>query len=99
MWTRCSWARCYRPGLGQSPARQAAIKAGLPPSIGATTVNKVCGSGMKTTMLGAQAIRSLDADCIVAGGMENMYQAPYAMPGARQGYRLNDQQVAGLGGA
>lgn len=83
-------------GAGQSPARQAAIGSGLPPSIGATTVNKVCGSGMKAVTLGAQAIRSLDADCIVAGGMENMYQAPYAMPGARQGYRLNDQQVKDL---
>jgi acetyl-CoA C-acetyltransferase len=80
-------------GIGQNPARQASIRGGLPASIGATTVNKVCGSGIKAVMMAAQAIRSQDADCVVAGGMENMYLAPYAMPGARQGYRLNNQIV------
>jgi acetyl-CoA C-acetyltransferase len=75
-------------GLGQAPARQAAVKAGLPPTVGATTVNKLCGSGLKTVMLAAQAIRCGDADIIVAGGMENMTRGPYLLPQARQGYRL-----------
>jgi acetyl-CoA C-acetyltransferase len=83
-------------GAGQAPARQAALKGGLPTSISATTVNKVCGSGMKAVMLASQAIKSQDADCLVAGGMENMYLAPYALPGARQGFRLNDQTVVDL---
>jgi acetyl-CoA C-acetyltransferase len=83
-------------GVGQAPARQAALSGGLPATVGATTINKVCGSGMKAVMLASQAIRAHDADVIVAGGMENMYLAPYAMPGARQGYRLNDQQVIDL---
>jgi acetyl-CoA C-acetyltransferase len=80
-------------GIGQAPARQAAIKAGLPASVGATTVNKICGSGMKTVMLGAQAIIAGDADIIVAGGMENMTQGPYLLPQARQGYRLGNGTV------
>lgn len=75
-------------GLGQAPARQASIYAGLPESVGATTVHKVCGSGLKTVMLASQMIRSGDADIIVAGGMENMSQAPYLLPGARDGQRL-----------
>ena len=70
-------------GLGQNPARQAAIKAGLPDTIAAFTVNKVCGSGLKAAMLAAQAIRAGDADLIVAGGMESMSQAPYLLFGAR----------------
>jgi acetyl-CoA C-acetyltransferase len=77
-------------GLGQAPARQAAIKAGLPPSVGATTINKICGSGLKAVMLAAQAIVAGDADVIVAGGMENMTLAPYLLPQARQGYRLGN---------
>ena len=77
-------------GIGQAPARQAAIKAGLPPSVGATTVNKICGSGMKAAMLGAQAIKAEEADIIVAGGMENMTLGPYLLPQARQGYRLGN---------
>jgi len=77
-------------GLGQAPARQAAIRAGLPPMIGATTVNKVCGSGLKAVMLGAAMIRAGDADVIVAGGMESMTNVPYLLHQARKGYRMGD---------
>src|SRR6266536_4108724 len=80
-------------GLGQNPARQAALKAGLPDSIAAYTVNKVCGSGLKAVMLAAQAIRAGDADLVVAGGMENMSRAPYLLFGARNGWKFGDQQV------
>lgn len=80
-------------GVGQNPARQAAIHAGLPPSIGAFTVNKVCGSGLKAVMLAAQAIRAGDADVIVAGGMESMSNAPYLLRGARAGYRLGHGEL------
>ena len=75
-------------GLGQAPARQAALFAGLPNSVPATTLNKMCGSGLKAAMLGAQAIVAGDADIIVAGGMENMSAAPYLLDRARAGYRL-----------
>ena len=75
-------------GVGQNPARQAALGAGLPDSIGAVTINKVCGSGLKAVMLAAQAIRAGDAECIVAGGMECMSRAPYLLPEAREGVRL-----------
>jgi acetyl-CoA C-acetyltransferase len=77
-------------GLGQNPARQASIKAGLPPSVGATTVNKVCGSGLKAVMLAAQAIRLGESQVVVAGGMENMSRAPYLLLKARQGYRMGN---------
>jgi acetyl-CoA C-acetyltransferase len=80
-------------GLGQNPARQAMIKAGLPMSGGAITVNKVCGSGLKAAMLAAQAIMVGDADVIVAGGMENMSRAPYYLENARTGYRLWDGKL------
>ena len=80
-------------GVGQAPARQAALKAGLPEGVGATTINKVCGSGLKAVMMGSAAIRAGDADLIVAGGMENMNLGPYLLPGARSGYRLGDQKV------
>lgn len=80
-------------GLGQNVARQAAIGAGLPNSIGATTVNKVCGSGLKSVMLAAQAIQSGDAGLIVAGGTENMSLAPYLLPKARGGYRMGDGTI------
>jgi acetyl-CoA C-acetyltransferase len=80
-------------GLGQNPARQAAIKAGLEDRIPAMTINKVCGSGLKSVMLAAQAIRAGDADVLVAGGMESMSNAPYLMPGVRSGYRMGDQKV------
>jgi len=77
-------------GLGQSVARQAAIKAGIPASVPATTVNKVCGSGMKTITMAATAIRAGEADIIVAGGTENMSATAYALPGARWGLRMGD---------
>ncbi|MCH7903836.1 MAG: acetyl-CoA C-acetyltransferase [Armatimonadetes bacterium] len=77
-------------GQGQAPARQASIGAGIPSSVPCTTVNKVCGSGMKTIMLAAQAIKLGDARIMVAGGMESMTNAPYILDKARQGYRLGD---------
>ncbi len=80
-------------GIGQNPARQAALKAGLPDTIAAFTVNKVCGSGLKAVMLAAQAIRAGDADLIVAGGMESMSRAPYLLYGARAGWKYGDQTV------
>jgi acetyl-CoA C-acetyltransferase len=80
-------------GLGQNPARQAMIHAGLSVSIGATTVNKVCGSGLKTVMMAAQAIKAGDAELIVAGGMENMNRGPYLLRNARSGYRLGDGKL------
>jgi acetyl-CoA C-acetyltransferase len=80
-------------GLGQNPARQAMIKAGLPMEGGAITVNKVCGSGLKAVMLAAQAIIAGDAEVIVAGGMENMSRAPYYLENARTGYRLWDGKL------
>lgn len=75
-------------GLGQNPARQAAIAAGIPVTVGSMTINKVCGSGLKAVALAAQAIRAGDADVIVAGGQESMTNAPYLLPGARDGLRL-----------
>ena len=80
-------------GLGQNPARQAMIKAGLPMSGGAITVNKVCGSGLKAVMLAAQVIMAGDAEVIVAGGMENMSRVPYYLENARTGYRLWDGKL------
>jgi acetyl-CoA C-acetyltransferase len=75
-------------GLGQAPARQAAIRAGLPPTVAALTVNKVCGSGLKAVMLAAQGIAAGDSDVVVAGGMESMSNCPYLLPTAREGMRL-----------
>jgi acetyl-CoA C-acetyltransferase len=80
-------------GLGQNPARQSALKAGLPDTIAAYTVNKVCGSGLKAAMLAAQAIRAGDAEVVVAGGMESMSRAPYLLFGARAGWKFGDQKV------
>ena len=80
-------------GSGQNPARQAAISADLSEETPTLTINKVCGSGMKALHLAAQAINNGDADIIIAGGQENMSQAPYLLPKARDGYRLGDQQV------
>ncbi|ETT81236.1 acetyl-CoA C-acetyltransferase [Viridibacillus sp. FSL R5-0477] len=80
-------------GLGQNPARQAAIFAGLPKEVPALTINKVCGSGLKAVHLATQAIIAGDADIIVAGGMENMSQAPYLLNNARDGFRMGDQKV------
>ena len=80
-------------GVGQAPARQASLRAGLPDCVGATTINKVCGSGIKAMMLGAAMLRAGDARVIVAGGMESMNGAPYLLPKARFGYRLGPGQV------
>jgi acetyl-CoA C-acetyltransferase len=77
-------------GAGQAPARQAALRAGLPDGTSATTINRVCGSGLKAIMLAAAEIRAGDAEVAVAGGMESMNQAPYLLPNARFGYRLGD---------
>jgi len=85
---------CVVPaGQGQAPARQAAIHGGIPADVGAVTLNKVCGSGMKTVMLAAAMIRAGDAEIVVAGGMENMSLGPYLLPKARSGYRLGHGQV------
>jgi acetyl-CoA C-acetyltransferase len=80
-------------GLGQAPARQAAIGAGLPPEVAALTINKVCGSGLKAVMLAAQGIATGDADVVVAGGMESMSNAPYLLTRAREGLRLGHGEV------
>lgn len=80
-------------GMGMAPARQAAIAAGLPDSVGATLINKVCGSALKAVTIGVQAIRSGDAEIIVAGGMESMSRAPYLLDKARTGYRLGHGQL------
>lgn len=80
-------------GLGQNPARQAGIFAGLPDSVGATTINKVCGSGLKTVMLASQAIRANDGDLFVAGGMENMSRVPYLVPGRTGELRYGHAQL------
>jgi acetyl-CoA C-acetyltransferase len=80
-------------GTGQAPARQAALKAGLPPTISAVTVNKVCGSGLKAVMLASQAIKAGDAQVIIAGGQESMSNAPYYVYGMRSGVKLTDQKM------
>ena len=80
-------------GLGQNPARQASIEAGLPNETSALTINKVCGSGLKAVHLAAQAIVAGDAEIVVAGGFENMSQAPYLMQNVRDGYRMGDQKL------
>jgi len=79
--------------VGQNPARQAALKAGLPDTVGALTVNKVCGSGLKSVVLAAQAVRLGDAAVVLAGGMESMSHAPYLLRGAREGYRLGHNEM------
>jgi acetyl-CoA C-acetyltransferase len=85
---------CVLPaGQGQAPARQAAIAAGVPPSVGAVTVNKVCGSGLKSVVFARNAIASGEHDVVIAGGMESMTNAPYLLPKAREGYRLGHAQV------
>lgn len=80
-------------GLGQAPARQASLAAGLPVSVPTTTINKVCGSGMKTVHMGADLIQSESATIVLAGGMESMSNAPYLLPKARGGYRMGHQEV------
>ncbi|RPH34973.1 acetyl-CoA acetyltransferase, partial [bacterium] len=80
-------------GVGQAPARQAAIFAGLPTSVECMTVNKVCGSGLKSVMLAAQAVALGDAEVVVAGGMESMSNAPYLLERAREGYRMGNAEL------
>lgn len=83
-------------GMGQAPARQAAMKAGLPPEVSALTVNMVCGSGLRAVALAAQAVMLGDAEVVVAGGMESMSNIPYALPTARDGMRMGNQSVVDL---
>src|SRR5690349_12215719 len=80
-------------GVGQNPARQAAMRAGLPEMVPAMTINKVCGSGLKAAMLGAQSIANGDADIVVAGGQENMSAAPHVLNGSREGFRMGDAKM------
>ena len=89
----CIMGNVVSAGLGQNPARQAAIFGGLPPKVGAMTVNKVCGSGLKAVALAAQAIETGNSSIVVAGGMESMTNAPYLLPQARKGYRLGNAQI------
>src|SRR5947209_7643678 len=89
----CIMGLVVAAGLGQNPARQAALNGGLPPSVGAMTINKVCGSGLKSVALAAQAIQTGNAEIVVAGGMESMTNAPYLLPQARKGYRLGNSQI------
>src|SRR5678810_823494 len=77
-------------GLGQNPARQAALNGGLPSTVSAVTINKVCGSGLKAVMMAAQGVKLGDVEMVVAGGMESMSNAPYLIPKAREGYRLGN---------
>jgi len=80
-------------GAGQNPARQTVIKAGLPQSVPAMTINKVCGSGLKAVMLAAQALKCGDAEIVIAGGQENMSAAPHVLPGSRDGFRMGDAKL------
>src|SRR5207245_8682011 len=89
----CIMGNVIYAGLGQNPARQAAIYGGLPPEVSAMTVNKVCGSGLKAVGLAAQAVQTGNSAIVVAGGMESMTNAPYLLPQARKGYRLGNAQI------
>jgi acetyl-CoA C-acetyltransferase len=89
----CIMGNVLSAGLGQAPARQAALLGGLPDTIAALTINKMCGSGLKAVMLADQAIRAGDAQLVVAGGMESMSRAPFLLGGARAGWKFGDQQV------
>src|SRR6266496_2781858 len=89
----CIMGNVVSAGLGQNPARQAAIFGGLAPEVSAMTVNKVCGSGLKAVGLAAQAIQTANSSLVVAGGMESMTNAPYLLPQARKGLRLGDAQI------
>src|SRR5919108_3899213 len=89
----CIMGNVVSAGLGQNPARQAALNAGIPPEVGAMTINKVCGSGLKAVALAAQAVQTGNSDIVVAGGMESMTNAPYLLPQARKGYRLGNAQI------
>ena len=92
----CILGNVVSAGLGQAPARQAALAAGLPHTVGALTINKVCGSGLKAVMLAAQAVRLGDAAVVVAGGMESMSNVPYALPRLREGLRMGNGDVQDL---
>ena len=85
----CIMGNVVSAGLGQNPARQAALLGGIPPHVGAMTINKVCGSGLKAVALAAQAIQTGNSNIVVAGGMESMTNAPYLLPQARKGYRYS----------
>ena len=89
----CIMGNVVSAGIGQNPARQAALFGGLAPEVGAMTINKVCGSGLKAVALAAQAIQTGESSLVVAGGMESMSNAPYLLPQARKGYRLGNAQV------
>ena len=89
----CIMGNVVSAGLGQNPARQAAILGGLPPEVGAMTINKVCGSGLKAVALAAQAVQTGNSTIVVAGGMESMTNAPYLLPQARKGYRLGNATI------
>src|SRR6266550_8274490 len=89
----CIMGNVISAGLGQNPARQAAILGGLPPEVGAMTINKVCGSGLKAVALAAQAVQTGNSTIVVAGGMESMTNAPYLLPQARKGYRLGNSTI------
>jgi acetyl-CoA C-acetyltransferase len=89
----CIMGNVLSAGLGQNPARQAAIHGGLSPATGAMTINKVCGSGLKAVALAAQALQTENSSIVVAGGMESMTNAPYLLPQARKGYRLGNAQI------
>jgi acetyl-CoA C-acetyltransferase len=89
----CIMGNVITAGLGQNPARQAAIFGGLSPATGAMTINKVCGSGLKSVALAAQAIQTGNSSVVVAGGMESMTNAPYLLPQARKGYRLGNAEI------
>jgi acetyl-CoA C-acetyltransferase len=86
----CIMGNVVSAGLGQNPARQAALNGGLSPSVGAMTINKVCGSGLKAVALAAQAIQTGNSEIVVAGGMESMTNAPYLLPNARSGFRMGN---------
>src|SRR5690349_18232274 len=89
----CIMGNVISAGLGQNPARQAAIYGGLAPEVGAMTINKVCGSGLKAVGLAAQAIQTGNSTLVVAGGMESMTNAPYLLPQARKGFRLGNVEA------
>src|SRR5262245_5452663 len=89
----CIMGNVVSAGLGQAPARQAALRGGLSDHVAALTINKVCGSGLKAVMLAAQGIATGDIEVAVAGGMESMSNAPYLLTGARDGYRMGHQEV------
>lgn len=89
----CIMGCVIQAGLGQNPARQAALRGGLPDTVSAVTVNKVCGSGLKAVMMAAQGVQLGDTEIVIAGGMESMSNAPYLLPKAREGYRLGSGQI------